>query len=146
MMRGGNAISPPRARISRSRVSPLTGIASLPAKREPGSPPRARPICCWISRSRRVRLALGSVEIWDSPKLEIVLQAWDGAICADRRPVGEDGTALPGEEIRPRSQRRGQPALCRSGAVDRADGEPLARPAAPVRPLEHRLQALSRLG
>src|ERR1700749_3854502 len=87
-----------------------------------------------------LRSGLRSCEIWDSPKLEIVLQAWDGAICADRRPVGEDGTALPGEEIRPRSQRRGQPALCRNGAVDRADGEPLARPAAAVRPLEHRLQ------
>src|ERR1700751_2713661 len=91
-------------------------------------------------------VALGSVEIWASPKLEIVIQARDGAICADRRPVGKDGTALPGEEVRPRSQRRGQPTLCRGGAVDRADGEPLARPAAAVGSLEHRLQALSRLG
>jgi hypothetical protein len=50
---------------------------------------------------------LGSVEIWDSPKQGIVIQAWDGPICAKRRPVGENGAALPGEEVGPRSQRRG---------------------------------------
>jgi sulfur-oxidizing protein SoxA len=46
-----------------------------------------------------LELYLGSVEIWDSPKRVIVIQAWDGSICAERRPVGEDGTALPGEEV-----------------------------------------------
>ena len=51
--------------------------------------------------------SLGSVEIWDSPKQDIVIQAWDGPICAKRCPVGENATALPGEEVRPRSQRRG---------------------------------------
>src|SRR5229473_1947277 len=48
---------------------------------------------------------LGSVEIWDSPKQDIVIQAWDGPICAKRCPVGENATALPWEEVRPRSQR-----------------------------------------
>ena len=54
---------------------------------------------------RLLEAALGSVEIWDSLKLDIVIQAWDGPICAERGPVGEDGTALPGEEDGPRSQR-----------------------------------------
>jgi hypothetical protein len=49
--------------------------------------------------------ALGSVEIWDSPTLDIVIQAWDGPICAERRPVGENATALPGEEVGPWPQR-----------------------------------------
>jgi SRSO17 transposase len=48
---------------------------------------------------------LGSVEIWDSPTLDIVIQAWDGPICAERRPVGENATALPGEEVGPWPQR-----------------------------------------
>ena len=30
--------------------------------------------------------------------------------------------------------------------MDRANRQPVARPAAPIRPLEHRLQAVSRLG
>ena len=64
-----------------------------------------------LSNLTRIVSNLGSVEIWASPKLEIVIQAGDGAICADRCPVGEDGTALPGEEVRPRSQRRGQPTF-----------------------------------
>ena len=55
--------------------------------------------------SLAVTPALGSVEIWDSPKQDIVIQAWDGPICAKRCPVGENATALPGEEVRPRSQR-----------------------------------------
>ena len=42
---------------------------------------------------------LGSVEIWDSAKQDIVIQAWDGPICANRCPVGENATALPGEEV-----------------------------------------------
>src|SRR5713101_1773821 len=52
---------------------------------------------------------------------------------AKRCPVGENATALP-------------PALCRGSVVDRADRQPMARSAAAVRPLEHRLQAVSRLG
>src|ERR1700675_193725 len=97
---------------------------------------------CRRGRSHR----LGSVEIWDSLKRAIVLQAWDGPICTERCPVGENGAALPGQEIRPWSQRRGQPAIWRGGVVDRANRQPLARSAAAVRPLEHRLQAVSRLG
>src|SRR6266566_6083222 len=45
-------------------------------------------------------LGLGSVEIWDSPQQDIVIQAGDGPICAKRCPVGEDATALPGDEVR----------------------------------------------
>jgi hypothetical protein len=47
-------------------------------------------------RALRTRVELGSVEIWDSARLDIVIQAWDGPICAERCPVGENGTALPG--------------------------------------------------
>jgi hypothetical protein len=39
---------------------------------------------------------LGSVENQDSIGSLIVIQASDGSFGADRRPVGEDGTALPG--------------------------------------------------
>src|ERR1700676_2036721 len=89
---------------------------------------------------------LGSVEIWDSPKLAIVIQAWDGPICAERCPMGEDGATLPGQEIRPRSQRRGQPPICRGGVVDPPGRRPWAGSAPAVRALEHGLQAVSRLG
>ena len=40
---------------------------------------------------------LGSVEIQDSTGSLIVIQACDGSFCTDRRPVGEDGTALLGQ-------------------------------------------------
>ena len=40
--------------------------------------------------------SLGSVEIQDSTGSLIVIQACDGSFGTDRRPVGEDGTALPG--------------------------------------------------
>jgi N-methylhydantoinase B/oxoprolinase/acetone carboxylase alpha subunit len=39
---------------------------------------------------------LGSVEIWDSQLSLFVIQALDGSLCIDCRPMGEDGTALPG--------------------------------------------------
>src|SRR3546814_1111860 len=69
-----------------------------------------------------------------------VIQALDGTICADRRPVGEDGTALLGKADGPGTQRTRQPALRRSGAVGGAHGQPVARPAGRLRQLEHRLQ------
>mgnify|MGYP003471282161 CR=1 FL=1 len=39
---------------------------------------------------------LGPVEIQDSTSGLIVIQALDGTIRTDGRPMGEDGTALPG--------------------------------------------------
>jgi len=45
-------------RIIRSKLSPLTGIASRCARRDPGSPPAARPIARWLSASRTERCAL----------------------------------------------------------------------------------------
>ena len=62
---------------------------------------------------------LGSVEIWDSPSGRDVIQALDGSIRFERRPVGKDGTALSGEGGRPRTQRSGQPVVRRGGAMDR---------------------------
>src|ERR1700761_9637871 len=95
MMRGGDTIPPPLARISRSKVSPLTGTASLAARREPGSPPSARPICCWISRSRRVRLALGCVRAKRSEDAAPAI-----AVRAAEAPNAEvqvEDTPLPGQ-------------------------------------------------
>jgi hypothetical protein len=46
---------------------------------------------------------LGSVEIQDSPGSLIVIQARDGSLSTDRRPMGEDGTALPGQANGPRA-------------------------------------------
>src|SRR6185312_14100143 len=60
--------------------------------------------------------------------------------------MGENGAALPGQEVGPRPERHGQSSLYRSGVVDRANRQPLARFASALRPLEHRLQAVSRLG
>src|SRR6266849_5626259 len=58
-----------------------------------------------LARQQYMLAGLGSVEIWGSPKQDIVIQAGDGPICAKRYPVGENAAALPGEEIRSRSQR-----------------------------------------
>src|SRR6266851_5753912 len=69
---------------------------------------------------------LGSVEIQDSHYGLDVIQAWDGTICTDGRPMGEDGTALSGQADGPRTQRQRQPTLHRSDPMDRANGKPLA--------------------
>src|SRR5260221_14058936 len=89
---------------------------------------------------------LGPVEIQDSHHGLDVIQAWDGTICTDGRPMGEDGTALSGQADGPRTQRQRQPTSHRSDLVDRANGEPLARTAGLFRELEHLLQTISRLG
>jgi len=57
--RGACGGSKEAARIIRNSVSPLTGMASLSDKREPGSPPTAKPIASWLSQSRTVRRAFG---------------------------------------------------------------------------------------
>lgn len=49
--RGASAARIPSARIIRNRVSPLTGMASLSDRREPGSSPTATPIDRWLSPS-----------------------------------------------------------------------------------------------
>ena len=46
---------------------------------------------------------LGSVRIWDFPLMWNVIHALDGPLCTDRRPVGEDGTALFGQADGPRA-------------------------------------------
>jgi hypothetical protein len=46
---------------------------------------------------------LGSVEIQDSIPRLFVIQAWDGTICTDRRPMGENGAALSGQADGPRA-------------------------------------------
>jgi hypothetical protein len=66
--------------------------------------------------------ALRPVEIQDSTFGLVVIQAADGTIRIDGRPMGEDRTALFGQAHRPWTKRERQPALCRSGALDRADG------------------------
>jgi hypothetical protein len=43
-----------------------------------------------------VKRVLGSVENQDSTRGLVVIQALDGAIRTDRRPMGEDGAALSG--------------------------------------------------
>ncbi|BCG97341.1 MULTISPECIES: hypothetical protein [unclassified Mesorhizobium] len=57
--RGAAGGSNPAARIIRSSFSPLTGIASLRARRESDSPPIVKPIARWLSPRGAVRLALG---------------------------------------------------------------------------------------
>jgi len=57
--RGAFAGSNSAAVIIRSSVSPLTGMASLPARREPAAPPAAKPIARWLSPSLIVRRAFG---------------------------------------------------------------------------------------
>src|SRR5215217_6055412 len=42
----------------------------------------------------------------------------DGPLRFDRRSMGEDGTAVSGQAGRSRTQRQGQPLVCRSRAVD----------------------------
>ena len=69
---------------------------------------------------------LGPVEVQDSLRSLNMIQASDGTIRFDGRPMGEDGTALSGQADGPRTQRRRQPALHRSGALDRAHGQPVA--------------------
>lgn len=41
-----------------------------------------------------------------------MIQASDGTLCIDGRPVGENGAALSGQTDGPRTQRAGQPAVC----------------------------------
>src|ERR1700691_3539422 len=60
--------------------------------------------------------------------------------------MGEDGGAVSWEAGRSRPPRQGQPTVCRGGAVDRPNSQPVAASAALVRPLEQRVHALSRLG
>ena len=76
--------------------------------------------------SRFVSHALGPVENQDSTFGLVVIQALDGTIRADGRPMGEDGAALFGEANGPRTQRKRQPPLRRGGTLDRADGKPVA--------------------
>src|ERR1700682_4599479 len=82
----------------------------------------------------------------DSLGGEFLIQALDGPICFDRRPMGENGTTLPWEAEQSWPEWERQSALCRGGVVDRSDRQPVARSAGDVRTLEHGVQALPRLG
>jgi hypothetical protein len=84
----------------------LVLLAQQQLAAEPSDPMQpSLPAYCETGRpALRRTCGLGPVEIWGSPRQDIVIQAWDGPICANRCPMGEDGTALPGEEVRPRSQ------------------------------------------
>lgn len=55
---------------------------------------------------------------------EDVIHTVDGSLCTDRRPMGEDGTALSGQADGPRAQWQEQPLVFRSGALDCANGSP----------------------
>src|SRR3546814_8091839 len=69
-----------------------------------------------------LRQWLRPVEIQDSIGGLFVIQASDGTIRTDGRPVGENGTALSGQADGPRAKRTRQPALRRGGAMGGAHG------------------------
>jgi transposase len=52
------------------------------------------------------------------------MQASDGAVRFDGRPIGEDGAALSGEAERSWAERQGQPTFCGSGIVIARTGSP----------------------
>ncbi len=81
---------------------------------------------------------LGSVGIQDSHPGLVVIQAVDGPIRFDCRPMGEDGAALSRQAERSRPQRQGQPTFCRGRAVDCPNRQPMAGSAGLIRPLEQR--------
>ena len=55
----------------------------------------------------QIETVLGSVEIWDSRIRLGVIQAVDGTLYFDRRPVGEDAAALFGQAYGPWAKRDG---------------------------------------
>ena len=63
----------------------------------------SRPWIWLLIRKHREDGGLGSVEIQDSPKSLIVIQACDGSFSFDKRTMGEDGAALSGEANGPRA-------------------------------------------
>jgi len=72
--------------------------------------------------------------------------ALDDSHMPDGCSMGEDGAVMPWQAERSLSHRRGQPAVPRRGAVDRADRQPVAGFAGTVRQVEYGLHALSQLG
>src|SRR3954454_9870999 len=60
---------------------------------------------------------LRPVGLQDFHLCSAVLQARDGPLRFDRRPMGEDGTAVSGQATRSRTQPQGQSPVCRSRAV-----------------------------
>ena len=69
---------------------------------------------------------LGSVGIQDSHVGLVVIQAVDGPIRFDGRPMGEDGAALSWQAGRSGPQWHRQSTVCRGGTVDRSNRQPLA--------------------
>ena len=76
------------------------------------------------SRSSRTHAPATSHNPPDSRRGLFVIQTLDGAIRTERRPMGDDGAALPGKTDRPRTKQDRQSALCRSGGTDRAHWPP----------------------
>src|SRR6195952_3323643 len=66
--------------------------------------------------------ALGLVEVQGFAPGGGVIQTpqgvWHGPLCSDRRPMGEDGAALPGQADRSRPDRNGWAVVPGGGAVD----------------------------
>jgi hypothetical protein len=89
-------------------------------------PTACTPSAGWEKGQVENQVGLGPVEIQGSILGLIVIQAMDGPFCTDRRPMGEDGAALPGQANGPGSQRQRQPALCRGGSVGGSYGQSLA--------------------
>ena len=75
-------------------------------------------------------LALGLVEVQGFVRCGGVIQTpqgvWHGPLCSDRRPVGEDGAALPGQTDRSRPDGNGWATVPGGGAVDCSHEQPLA--------------------
>ena len=97
-----------------------------------------------VSKLERVG-ALGPVEIQDSHESLGVIQARDGTIRFERRPMGEDGISLLGKAERSWTKRQRQSTVLGVGALDRPHRQSLARSSGAFRQVEHRVQALQRL-
>jgi len=100
-------------------------------------------------------VVLGPVDIrsieGDSPWTPNQIQDWKtevslGSRCLERCTMGTDCTAATGQDWRPRSFGRRQPALSRSGALDCPDKRAVARLARGFRELGFDLQAVPPLG
>lgn len=100
------------------RWSPGVGGQRKPAVR--GSSPRPGPDACvyvtrisictapcyYLTSVRKKQLDLESVGNQDSQDWLVVIQATDGPTYFDRRPMGKDGAAVPGQAGRSRAQRQ----------------------------------------
>jgi paraquat-inducible protein B len=110
---GGIAFDTPGIEGPGEAAAPGHEFQLHPSKREIDKPPHDEDI-------------LGPVEIRGSCPGSPVIRGVDGTLRADRRPMGEDGAALPREEERPGAERRRRSPARRGGVVDRSDRQSLA--------------------